>query len=245
MTLVVAPDLAMQGREAVREYELACSSAATAVEHALSCGAILLAVQSEVPAGKWGAWCEANVPEISLTTVTKFCRLAAYRNQIEVGDFPTIDRAMAYLRTLDIPRRPSGARRQPRKIDVDEAKRLHRQGLTYVQIAEVFEVSDVTVAMHLDPKRRAAMQARERAAKRKRIAAKQALMAAERDEAVRRRGGTAAEAYAMLRKTALVIDRAISESADAGERSRLTAALGFCHKSEDEIVAALRIERTA
>ena len=60
MTLVVTPDLAMQGRQAVREYELACSSAATAVEHALSCGAILLAVQSEVPTGKWGAWCKAR-----------------------------------------------------------------------------------------------------------------------------------------------------------------------------------------
>lgn len=231
-------------RRAVDEYELAYGSAVNALEHAIACGEILLEIQADIPAGKWGKWCADNVPEINLTTVTKFCRLAQYRDQLDAGGFTTIDRAMGHLRALAIPRRPGGPMRRARKLDVDEARRLHREGMNYVQIAEVFDVSDTTVAIHLDPKRRAAMQERERAAKRRRTAARQALRQAERDEAVRAKGGTAAEGYAALRRTALVIDRAITETADPATRSRLTAALGFCHRAEDEIVAALQIERT-
>ena len=241
---MVNSELAAHGREAVHEYELACNSASSAVEHALACGTILLDVQASVPPGKWGAWCAANVPEIGLTTITKFCRLAQHRGAIEAGGFATIESAMGHLRALSIPRRPSGPRRMERKLDVPAAREMHRNGMTYKQIAEVFEVSDTTVAIHLDPKRRAAMQVREREAKRRRTATAKALQAAAREEAVRLKGGTAAEAYALLRRTATVIDRAINESTDAAERSRLMAALGFCHKSEDEIVAALRIERT-
>lgn len=245
MTIAVYdPDVQDLAQQATDEYRLSYTSAVNALEHAITCGEILLRIQSTVPDGKWGKWCAANVPEINFTTVTKFCRLATYRDQLQAGGFTTIDRAMGHLHALDIPRRPVGPMRRPRKLDVDVARKLRREGMNYVQIAEVFNVSDTTVAIHLDPKRRAAMLERNKISKRRRLAAKIALAAAERDEAVRRTGGTPAEAYAMLRRTALVIDRAITETQDPTERSRLTAALGFCHKSEDEIVAALRIERT-
>lgn len=230
--------------QALTEYRLSYTSAVNALEHALACGEILLRIQSTVPDGKWGAWCATNVPEINPTTVTKFCRLAQYRNELAAGGYTTIDQAMGHLRALSIPRRPTGARRRPRKLDVDEARKLHKQGLNYEQIGDVFDVSGVTVAIHLDPARRAAMQERQRQRHKRMKAAKVALAAAERDEAVKRKGGTPADAYAMLRKTALVIDKAIAESTDPAARSRLMSALGFCHKSEDEIVAALQIGRT-
>lgn len=238
------PHIEEMAEQAVEEYRLSHASAVNALEHAITCGEILLRIQTTVPDGKWGAWCAEHVAEISFTTVTKFCRLAQYRDQLTAGGFTTIDRAMGHLHALSIPRRPVGPMRRPRKMDVDEARKLHKQGMNYVQLAEYFSVSDTTVAIHLDTKRRAAMLERNKVSKRRRMAAAAALRAAERDEAVRKKGGSPAEAYAMLRRTALVIDRAITEAQEPSARSRLTAALGFCHKAEDEIVEALQIGRT-
>lgn len=237
-------NLSVWATRAKDEYRLAGESAVSAVEHAILCGEALLQAQTRVPAGGWGAWCRENVPEIEFTTVTKFCRLATYRQQIETGEFSTIDQAMGYLRTLAIPPRPTGPKRVPTKLDLDEARKLRKQGMSFVHIGEVFGVSHQHVALYLDPERRKAKKAADRERAKERRAQRDALVAQQRHEAVRRRGGSASEAYALLRRAALAIDKAITETEDASERTKLTAALGFTHKAEDEIVRALRLERT-
>lgn len=246
MTVVVdgRPTLSDLADRATIEYRLAGESAVSAVEHAILCGEVLLQAQAQVADGKWGAWCRENVAEIEFTTVTKFCRLATYRAQIEPGEFSTIRQAMGYLRTIAIPPRPTGPKRVPVRLDLDEARKLRKQGMSFVHIGEVFGVSHQHVALQLDPERRKKKKALDRQRAMERRAARDALVAQQRHEAVRKRGGSASEGYALLRRAALAIDKAISQSEDASERTKLTAALGFTHKAEDEIVRALRLERT-
>lgn len=238
------PSLSDLADRATAEYRLAGESAVSVVEHAIVCGEALLQAQARVPDGKWGVWCQENVAEIDFTTVTRFCRLATYRAQIEQGEFSTIRQAMGYLRTLSIPPRPTGPKRVLVKLDVDEARKLHKQGMSYVHIGEVFGVSHQHVALQLDPERRKRKKALDRQRAKERRAQRDALIAQERHEAVRKRGGSASDAYALLRRAALAIDKAISETEDVSERTKLTAALGLAHKAEDEIVRALRLERT-
>jgi lipopolysaccharide biosynthesis regulator YciM len=134
--------------------------------------------------------------------------------------------------------------RSYKTFDHGEARRMHAKGMTYKQIGEVLGVSDQTIALHLNPERQRQKQTYMRRLSREKRAAKNALIEKERDKAIRATQGAPAEAYALLRRTALVIDKAISEAEDAATRTKLTAALGFTHKAEDEIVRALRLERT-
>lgn len=230
---------------ATDEYRLAVGAAANAVEHAIACGDILLAAQVQVPPGRWGAWCRANVPDINDTTVTKFCRLAAHKEAIATGQFTTIAQALGYLYELGTPPRPSGPLRTYRSFDHDEARRLHAQGLDYKGISEVLGVSDQTISLHLNPERLQEKKAYQKRYSRRLRDARAAQAREERDRSVRASGGLPAEAYALLRRTALVIDKAIGQAEDATERTKLVAALGFVHKAEDEIVRALRLERAA
>lgn len=236
-------ELSTLAAKATTEYRLASGAAVSAVEHAIACGEALLQAQAGVPDGKWGKWCAENVPEINFTTVTKFCRLAAHKDQIAAGEFTTIDRAMNYLHQLAIPARPTGPKRRVAKIDVGEARKLRDLGMSYVDIGDVLGVSHQCVALHLDPERRKRKKANERRRAQELRAAREALAARQRDQAVRKTGGLPADAYALLRKCALTIDKAIGATEDSAERTKLTAALGYVHKAEDEIVRALRLER--
>jgi hypothetical protein len=237
-------DLSGLAARAKDEYRLAGDAMVGAVAHAIACGDALLAAQAQVPEGKWGAWCRENVPEIDPSRVTKLCRLAAHKDVIIAGNFATIERAMAYMRSLSIPPRPSGPRRGKRQFDRDEAKRLHNAGVDYKTIGEMLGVSDQTVSLVLNPARSRKKAEYQKRYLRERQAAAKAKEREDRDRAVRLTKGLPAEAYALLRQCALVVDKAIGESADASSRANLRAALGFVHKAEDEIVRALKLERT-
>lgn len=240
MEVVTLSDLAVQAKD---EYRLAIDAASGAVAHAIACGEVLLEAQAQVPEGKWGVWCRANVSEISDTTITKFCRLAMHKDAITVGEFPTIERAMAYLRALGMPPRPSGPRRGTRTFDRDEARRLHKNGLDYKAIGELLGVSDQTVSLCLNPDRLRQKIAYNRRYSRDRTLALKAKEREDRDKAVRLTKGLPAEAYALLRRCALVMDKAVGEAEDKAARAKLVAALGFVHKAEDEIVRALKLDR--
>lgn len=230
--------------DAEKQYRLATESASHAVAHAIACGDVLLVAQAQVPPGQWGRWCRANVPTINETTIQKFCRLAAHKDAIATGEFPTIERAMGYLRALGVPPRPSGPMRSYKTFDHDEARRLLAKGKTYKEVGEILGVSDQTIALHLNPTRMKQKKDYMRRISREKRAAKNALIVQQRDKTIRSTGGLPAEAYALLRRTALVIDKAIGKTEDSAEKVKLTAALGFVHKAEDEIVRALRLERS-
>lgn len=227
-----------------REYRLANASATTAVGHAIACGEALLAARKRIPMGEWQMWCAGNVSEMSKTCIARYCRLARHKHEFSVGEYATIAGAVDYLAQLSPPSPLKGVLDPRMKLDVDEARRLRRQGMSYASIAEILGVSYSTVRLHLIPSER--QKHREKIQRHRDMirAARLAARAKIRDDAVRRRGGLPAEAYAALRRCALIVDQAMRGVDDASERSRLAAALGFVHKAEDEIVRALRIERT-
>jgi ribosomal protein L20 len=232
-----------------REHGLAYQSALDALQHAILCGQALIEARATVPDGEWLRWVDDNL-DISAAAIHRFVRIATYRDHLLQADQrpKSINAAISYLRDVGAPAVGSGRKglngRRP-TFDVDEAKRLRGQGMTFVDIGEALGVSDVAVWRQLTPgATRQAMSYTARARK-KRRAERRALVEKERADAVARVGGSASDAYALLRRCAIALDRAIADSAAESEVSALRDALAFTHKAEDAIVVALRLERAA
>jgi hypothetical protein len=76
---------------------------------------------------------------------------------------------------------------------------------------------------------------------RQKIEAAKAKRQAERDRVMRKIGGSVAETYALIRKTAQALDRAEKEAADREVRAALRNAQAKLYNAEDAIVRALGI----
>lgn len=223
------------------EHQLVIAKLRQSLEHAITCGALLLDARRLVPAGQWEAWIRDNL-ECGKWTVTAYSRLAIHRDELLIPNGPiTIDAGLRYLKELGVPPRPN-----PLILDVDvkQLRRLRSEGMSFQKIGEVMGVSRKTVMKRLDPSYHKKWNEQQSRSRRRTERARALLAAKERDAAVKRHGGSAAEAYALLRRCALVLDGAIADSNDFQESEAMRLALAATHKAEDEIVRALRIERT-
>jgi Protein of unknown function (DUF3102) len=223
-----------------REHELTYRAVVDALEHAILCGESLLHARATVPDGDWSRWVEHNL-DMSRGAVQRYMRIATYRDHLLSAESrPTsINAAITYLRDRPVLSAHNG--RQP-TFDVDEAKRLRSLGMTFTDIGTVLGVSDVAVWRQLTPgatRRTIAYTNRVRARQR---AERRALADQERTKAVARTGGKPADAYALLRRCALALDRALADTKNEDVRKALRDALTYTHRAEDAITRALGLE---
>jgi len=228
------------------EHNLAYRATLDALTHAILCGEALIEARTNVPDGEWLRWVADNL-HIGSGALHRYVRLATYKHHLLTAEHEpkSINAAIGYLRQIDAPASSTGRTGRKPSFDVDEAKRLRKQGLNFTQIGEALGVSDVAVWRQLTPGATAqAMRYTARARKQRRAAAK-ALAQQQRADAVARTAGNPAEAYALLRRCAVTLDRAILDTTDSDEIAQLREALHHTHKAEDAIVRALRLERAA
>lgn len=227
-----------------REHSLAYQKAIEALEHAILCGEALIEARDAVPEGQWLRWVDENL-NLSTGTLHRYIRVATYKDHLLQAERrpASINAAIGYLKAIEVPAASTGRNGRHPSFDVEEAKRLRAQGLTFTEIGPMLGVSDVAVWRQLTPgaNRKAIAQANKW--KKKRLAERKALEQAQRDKAVAKAGGAPAEAYALLRRCAVALDQALAEAANDDERKALRDALAFTHKGEDAIVLALRLER--
>ncbi len=228
-----------------REHSLAYRAALDALEHAILCGEALIEARERVAEGSWLKWVDDNL-NISTGTLHRYVRLATYKDHLLSAERQpkSINAAIGYLKAIEIPAASVGRNGRKPTFDVEEAKRLRSQGMTYEQIGSIVGVSDQAVRLQLIPgAQRKAMVYTSRH-KKKRLAERRALEQAQRDKKVAKVGGAAAGAYALLRRCCVAIDQAMIETTNDSERKSLRDALAQAHKAEDAIVQALRLERT-
>lgn len=220
------------------EHGATYEAAKMTVQHAIAAGDALLEARLLVPRGNWMRWCDDNL-DLSFSAVNRYTRLAQFKDQILVAGGPTsLRQAAHWLSTLQVGYQSTYHVYDDR--DVDEVKQLRDQGMTYRAIAEKTEINKSTVHAMINPSE----TKRQKHLKRMRRA-RAALRVQERDDAVKKIGGSAATAYAALRRVSIVIDRAIVDSDDNMFCEAMRSAQTATHKAEDEIVRALRIGRTS
>lgn len=244
--LVRAPTLEFLAATATNEHRQAMESALTAVRHAVASGEALLEARRQIKVGEWCDWLEANV-DIARQTARNYMRLATYRDLVlDEGGPSTIRGAIAILQSEGVPHIGASGGWNVKGLaddEIAEVKALRKTGKTWQSIADEMGIPRMRIQRVIDPTIIRREIAGRNRYQRRRTAERAALAAKERDDAVRRLGGTAAAAYALLRKTALVLDRAIAEREPGDEHQAMQAALMFTYRAEDEIVRALQLGR--
>ncbi len=227
LTADPVPSLDDLAATANREAALAIAAMRATLEHALACGEALLAAREQVPAGEWSAWLAKNFLKAD-TTAHRFMRVAMHRDQIPTN-VSTITAAEQALRGLP---RSNGRVWCTDADTVALALRdYHAGGMTLDQVGERYGVTGSTVHYWLNRKKRLSRDK----------AGRDALRQRERDASIRRIGGSVAEGYSMVRRTAQVLDRAADEATMPEVRQALSRALAKLHAVEDEIVLALGV----
>lgn len=243
LTLDSLADIANREHEQVEQaIDVVRAGVTAGVMHAIRAGEALTAARQHVPDGEWEAWVAANI-HYAQATVKIYSRLATYRAEverwIEEGGQGGILDAFRSLRGLpsvsEAPSRPEWER--------EVALARHAEGVPVNDIANELGIAWVTVKTWVDPTYKAHRRAERNAAKKRRLAAAKALKQQEQDRAVRKAGGSAADAYAAVRKAAAALDRALSEAGEADEREHLRAAMSSVHRAEDQIVRSMRLGR--
>lgn len=226
-----------------REHGLAYQAALGALEHAIACGVALMEARETVPDGRWSKWVKDNL-DMSYPDVNRYVRIATYRDHLLSAENrpKSITGAITYLRDTGAVLGTGRNGRRP-TFDVDEAKRLKQQGLTNKDIGAALGVSDVAVWRQLTPGATARAVALSNRLRSQRRAEQRALRDQELAKSVARVGGSPADAYALLRKTAIALDRALSEAENDAMRETLRDALTHTHRAEDAITRALGISR--
>lgn len=244
MTVVPVPSLADLAATINSEHDLAYRAVLDALDHAVRAGEALLEARRLVPEGQWSKWIKANLAMPS-AAVGRYIRIATHRETLfAAGQRPkSINGALTYLREIDAPPSvPPGRNGRRPTFDVSEARRLRGQGMKYSDIGGVLGVSDVAVWRQLTPGATRKAVARTTQARSKRRAEARALAEKELAARVARVGGHPSDAYALLRRCAVALDRAITD-AEPEMRPALRDALTYTHRAEDAIVRALGIER--
>lgn len=226
-----------------REYTLAYDSAVQALEHAIACGEALIEARTLVPDGQWVKWVKENL-NINTGTMHRFIRLATYKDELGAAERkPTsINAAIGYLKQIDVPAARSNRNGRKPTFDVEEAKRLHKQGLTYKRIGEILGVSDVAIAYQLNPDAPRKKHIHNARYKQRRNEERKALEKATVAKQVAKTGGAVAEAYSLIRRAEAALEQAQKET-KVPNRLSLKEAMSHLHKAEDAVVAALKKER--
>jgi transposase len=230
-------ELARLADAANTEHRQVLQLAATALDHATRCGEALIAAHDAVTDGDWEVWLAQNF-EGDRVTAYRYIRIAAYKDRLA----PHTARGGVSLRrglqlVSHLPRvggEGGGAQPSITRDETMEVQRLLADGWTKREVAAMLGVGQHTV------NRRANPVATRAADKRRRHRARAARHALRREEvAAEATGGSLAEAYSLLRRLAQELDRTEIDSREL--RAHVSAALGFVHRAEDELVKALGI----
>jgi transcriptional regulator with XRE-family HTH domain len=242
--------LAELAETANREHGAGRRLAQEALSHWMAAGDALLAARvmfmdgyadgdgGRVRRGEWRRWLEANFNG-SVPMATACMRFATYRDLIAAEGITTIKPAEAYLRGL--PRVGAEDDKRYGEQVRAEARRLRAQGLAQREIGRLLGVTHQTVYRWTNPDGEKLHNERAAAKHRQKIEAAKAKRQAERDRVMRKIGGSVAETYALIRKTAQALDRAEKEAADREVRAALRNAQAKLYNAEDAIVRALGI----
>ncbi len=226
-TLSTIDELAVEVRA---EHARALASASAVVVHAIRCGELLLKAKARIPHGHWRRWVAEKVLADGLrwSSVNAYMRFARHQAILRDGRPTTPEDATRLLHGHADARLDPGVR--------DQARELRDEGMTYDQIAEQLAISKGCAWRLTNPHSYAANRRKKR---NESIAAKRALGIRERDAAVQRRGGSLAQGYALIRRAAQELDRALA-AADSDERQHIVTAIGRLHRAEDSIGCAVR-----
>jgi len=213
------------------EHELVLSTGTAMIGHAILAGEALLAAKKLVPRGEWEQWLVDNVADRSLSTPRTYMRLAVHKEKIIEAQPTSMKGARRVL---------WGAHSSHAVTDeeVKEMKLLRRRGLSYAAIGDALGANESSVYRHVNPKYGKRRLAR---AKRKTMAMRRAYNREKRDAIVKKAGGAAAEAYAMIRRTLKILEVANTESESPEARRAIQDAMNRLYNAEDAMLKAVTV----
>jgi hypothetical protein len=226
------------------EHELAYQSALDMLSHAINAGDALIEVRTRINEGDWIKWIKNNLT-VSYGVAQRYIKIATYKNLLlDAENRPqSINAATSYLRDIGVASLPLNKTGRKPSFSVEEARRLRKLGMNFTQIGEVLGVSDVAVWRQLTPGAKEQTMRYTAKSRKQRTAERRAKEREDLAKAVAAKGGEIANAYALLRKTAIALDKAMTDTDDIETRKTLRDALSFTHRAEDAIVRALRFSR--
>lgn len=243
-------DLAQLIIEIHKRHDEVDAAEAGALDAAIESGRALLDAQKQVQFGQWSEWCSSNV-RFSLQRIQIYMRCALYRDELEAKGVSSISEARVVLKNsglvlpLDRKARPLVSTQSPELVKAVNERR--RAGMSWNAIGTEllgYSTAGNVVRSWVDPEyrrsRRAKESEREKARRQHARTLRAAAKQVERDELARRRGGSAASAYSLVRRLLSELDRAIGETQNVEARAALREAMSRAHVAEDFIVAALK-----
>lgn len=236
--------LANEHHQAVEANALdALRFVSAAYQFALLAGEALLAARDQTKRGAWCDWMDSNL-HFSRSTARLYMRAATHRTEVErwvtEGGNGQLDALRITLMGLPWANVP-----EPHPEDLKpDALALSAVGKSTNAIAVELGLSYSVVRGWVDPQWLAAEKRRKREARDRTRRARQALREKERGLGVRRAGGTAAGAYALVRRALAELDTALGETKDHEQRAAFRSAIASLHRAEEHVVAALAIGRS-
>lgn len=218
-----------------REHAAALDAASSAVGHAIRAGVALNEAREQIRHGEWARWLAENCPAYPYQTAVIYMRVARYATVTH--DAVTLREAIALTRGL------GRVISHPPAL-MEEAKRLKGEGISSPEIARRLDVDVKTVRRWVDPNARKRQKAAQLARSQRWHASQQALRQRERDAAIKKIGGSAAEAYSLLRRCLQTVDRALHDADERDAKIALGSAIASLHRAEDEIARALKVHHT-
>jgi hypothetical protein len=224
------------------EYRSAYEMTLDALTHAIACGAALIEARELIPEGEWHRWVGNNL-DIGTSAAGRLMRIASHRDILMAAESKprSINAAIRYLSQAGTPAASKGGTGRRPSFDVAEAKRLHGLGMTFKDIGQVLDVSDVAVRRQLVPDAtHRAMERTSRARSRRRQQRRERQL----DEELLT-VNAAADAYVLLRECVTVLDRALVEATTGDERDGVTIALVYTHRAEHVLARIVTIDTQA
>lgn len=220
-----------------REHELCEQQSREALTHGLAAGRALLLARDTVEPGAWFKWLGANFNGAQ-RTATAYMRFATYSEHLKPSmTFADAQEAVSGLPDI----RPRGGPLQyEEELRQTALALLKDTDLTQREIGDRLGVSQSSIAVWKNPAKRRALN---RASRKRRREAAEALARVESEReikrAVRKAGAALAEAYSMAERMSRVLDQALNEAAVDEAREALTEAVRLRNLMRDEIVRAL------
>lgn len=239
------PTMAELAERITSHHNAAAEHVTRAVTDWIAVGEALIIARSRCEPGGWWKWVADNTP-LAAHTVSVYVRIARYRDIVESHPEPltNIKQAKRILAWL-----PNAGSREYAPADPDQverAKQLRAEGLTYAAIGEVFGVSKTTASAWLNPGAAQKLTERSERNKKRRREAARALAAKEREQATKQalaaaRGKAKAEAYTMVNRLDGLMGQAREEAKTQEERRELNEAHKYRDKMMEHLVRALGV----
>lgn len=207
------------------QHSLAQEAGRRHLLHAMEAGEALTAARDLIARGGWERWLDEHFAA-SRKTARLYMRMAACRDMLEAADIDSISEAATLIAGAQSPRE----QRKAHGVDLLE------RGWSINDVASFLDVDRTTVQSWRSPTRQAAIRRRNARARRTRALTERE----ERASAAKAAGGSAAEAYSLIRRALQQAQRAHDDASTREERAALTDCLHALQEAEYAIGSALR-----